>query len=190
MAEFKIAKVTALPGSPVADTMYVVKGALDTNAKLYVTSSAGTAVEVFDDALVASMIADAIGTATNTSLTLVADIAARDALVLDTNAIVLVADATGDATVNAGAALYFYDSVGDTFTKVAEYESMDVILSWANIQDKPTSTVAAIDQAVTDSHTHSNKSVLDLLTVSGGVLQYDGANVDTDTVTQWTSTDW
>lgn len=54
-----------------------------------------------------------------------ADIAARDALVLTKNTFVFVADASADATVDAGAALYFYNLATTSYTKVAEYESMD-----------------------------------------------------------------
>jgi hypothetical protein len=37
-------------------------------------------------------------------------------------------------------------------------------VAWANISNKPTSTVANIDSAVTDSHIHSNKALLDSYT--------------------------
>lgn len=188
MANFQVYKVTALPVSPVADALYLVKGVSDTNAKLYATTTAGVAVEVFDDALVASMISDAISSATNLAINYVADIAARDALTIAANAMVYVADATGDNTVTSGGALYFYNSATDAFVKVAEYESMDVVLDWDNIQNKPTSTVSQIDQAVTDSHTHSNKSTLDLISATGGFLYYDGSKVDT--VTAWGETSW
>lgn len=53
-----------------------------------------------------------------------ADIAARDALELTKSSFVMVADATGDATVTAGAALYFYNLGADSYTKIAEYEGM------------------------------------------------------------------
>ncbi len=62
-----------------------------------------------------------------------ANIAARDALVLTKTSFVMVADATGDATVNSGAALYFYNKVGSTYTKIAEYESMDLTIPNLNI---------------------------------------------------------
>lgn len=64
---------------------------------------------------------------------IVADIAERDALSTDFhNSPVLVIDATGDTTVAAGAALYFwYDPDGDgalpeSWNKIAEYESLDI----------------------------------------------------------------
>lgn len=57
-----------------------------------------------------------------------ADIAARDALVLSKNSFVFVADASADATVDTGAALYFYNLATTSYTKVAEYESMDFVI--------------------------------------------------------------
>lgn len=38
---------------------------------------------------------------------------------------------------------------------------MDLILSWNNINGRPTSAVADIDDAVTKRHTHANKALLD-----------------------------
>lgn len=50
---------------------------------------------------------------------------------------VYVKDATGDATVGSGGAYYLWD--GAAWIKTGESESMDVVLSWPNIQDKPAS---------------------------------------------------
>lgn len=99
-----------------------------------------------------------------------ADITARDALtdVIDSQ-LCWVIDASDDATVTSGAALYLSTVSGQivTWTKMAEVESMDLVVNWADIQNKPSSTVAQIDQAVTDSHTHSNASVLNGLSSNG-----------------------
>ena len=67
--------------------------------------------------------------------------------------------------------------------KTAEAESMDVVLKWSGLQDKPTATVLEIDDAVSKKHEHANKAaVLDKLGVSDDKLQFDGAAVDSDTV--------
>ena len=94
----------------------------------------------------------------------VADIAARNALTgVNTGDLCWAKDATSDNTVTAGAACYIAEvtpgaSEGDpdvvTWTKVAEAESMDVVLQWSSIQGKPTSTVADIDDAVERKHSH------------------------------------
>ena len=103
------------------------------------------------------------------------------------NALYLVVNATGDATVAAGAALYFYDKASTTYTKLSEYESMDVVTAWASITGRPASTPAAIDAAVGAAHTHANMAVLNGLTDSGGTLRYLGVAVNKP---DWTATDW
>lgn len=92
------------------------------------------------------------------------DIAARDALTPVSGMRVHVIDATGDSTVNLGWAEYLY--TGSEWTKVAEKESIDVVLAWANIQNKPTSSVTNIDDAVAKRHAHSNAAILDATTAS------------------------
>jgi len=114
--------------------------------------------------------------------------------------LVWVNDASADATVTSGWAIYRkkvdttpasldYTIVNDVpettegagdgrtagWTKVSESESLDVVVDWANIQNKPSSTVAQIDQAVADDHTHANKSTLDLITYNSttGNLAYN-----------------
>lgn len=44
--------------------------------------------------------------------------------------------------------------------------SISVNVNWSDIANKPSSTVSAIDLAVTNSHTHTNKSILDATTAS------------------------
>lgn len=122
----------------------------------------------------------------NTSTHIAADIAARDAL-KDTEELKAgdkcwVIDASTDDTVTKGAALYIVESIsGDpatpTWKKISEAESLDTIIKWADIQNKPTSTVADIDDAVTKKHEHTNKAVIDELTegtTGDGKLLYKG----------------
>ena len=40
---------------------------------------------------------------------------------------------------------------------------MDVIVDWANITNKPVSSAASIDDAVSLKHSHTNKTQLDLV---------------------------
>ncbi|MDE7065367.1 MAG: hypothetical protein K2O70_07860 [Desulfovibrionaceae bacterium] len=114
----------------------------------------------------------------------VSDIAARDDIAAPkVGDQAWVIDATADSTVSKGGAKYIYQSEEAGWVKTAEAESMDVVLKWANVQDKPTATVLEIDDAVTKKHDHANKAdVLDKLGVSGGKLQLDGADVNSDTV--------
>lgn len=177
MANLKIRKVNTLPGTYEGSTLYMVKHATNPNLfDLYLSTTDGTSVRhIITQSDISSMITSAVA-AFNT-VEVVADIAARNALVLTANAQVLVLDATGDSTVTTGAALYVYDYATTTWHKVSEFESLDVVLEWASIQNRPTSTVAQIDQAVSDSHTHANKALLDLLSQTSGHLYYNGQPV-------------
>jgi hypothetical protein len=169
MADLKFYKVSALPGTLEPDAFYFVPstgpgGGLF--AESYLTDASANPRLIGNTAMIQELVA----TANGIELQLVADIAARDALTLSMNSIVLVQDASADATVNSGAAMYFWDNAGTTFIKVTEFESLDVVVDWADITNKPVSTIAAIDQAVADSHTHANKPILDALTDSGSGL--------------------
>ena len=181
MAQLKISKVTALPGVLEASTLYLVADAVRTNdVNIYVSDSTGTAAKhVPTFAELETMVDGKIttGLAAASSLKVVADITARDALAPVIATMALVLDATGDATVLVGAATYVYDPVGLAWSKISEHESLDVTLTWASITGKPTSAVADIDDAVTKRHAHANASVLDLLSDDTGNLLYNGLPV-------------
>ena len=181
MAALNFFKVTTLPGTLVADSVYFVLNG--SYAETYVTDSSGVGKSVGNTAMIQAV---ASGIGGQSQVQVVADIAARDALTLTENTMVLVVNAIGDPSVTTGAALYVWVQSTTSYTKVAEYESMDVVLQWANIQGKPTSTAAQIDTAVTEAHTHSNKTFLDKIGETGGLMTYNGASV----ATQWGSTDW
>lgn len=103
----------------------------------------------------------------------VADIDERDALEnILTGTVIYVKDATADTSVTLGGATYIYD--GETYAKVAEWESLDLIVNWDDVQGKPVSTVTQIDDAVTKAHVHDNKAVLDTLSKDGNRLALDG----------------
>ncbi|WP_374464154.1 hypothetical protein [Chryseobacterium sp.] len=191
MANLQIFKVNALPEGAglVANAIYYVKngGKFD----VYVTSSAGVATlqNVVTETQVNTIVSQAM--ANVNSATIVTNIAERDALIptLNSNTFVFVQDASADATVDAGAALYLFNNANDTFIKVSEYESMDlnISLDWANITNKPTSTVTQIDSAVATAHTHANKAQLDKIGEDGtGALTYNGQAVSA----QWAATQW
>lgn len=116
----------------------------------------------------------------------VPDIAGRDALPVASLHVgdqVWVIDATADATVTTGAAKYIVQAIsGDpaaaTFKKTGEAESLDVVVHWADVQDKPTNTVADIDYAVNATKTlgAGNHELTYDSSVSGG-LMVDGVAV-------------
>lgn len=178
----KLHKVVSLPGTLEANAIYLRKGGGDTYADLIITDTAGNGVESVSDARINAL----INAANNPEIQLVADITARNALSLTTNSLVLVTDASADTTVTSGAAMYFWDNTGASYVKVTEFESLDVVQDWNQLINKPTSTVAQIDQAVTDSHTHANKTQLDLIGQDGnGCFTYNGSTVNT-----WETVGW
>lgn len=67
-----------------------------------------------------------------------ANIAARDALVLDVGDEVYVIDASGDPTVTSGGAKYIWD--GTAFLKIAEDESFDVTIAPTDLGYTPSPT--------------------------------------------------
>ena len=163
MANFRAEKVLALPDSLTANTIYFVADGVDADLmELYVSTSDGSSARrVPTMADINTAITDAISAPNG--IIVVQDITARDDLGYALpSKMVLVVDATGDGSVLSGAATYVND--GNNWIKIAEHESLDVTLEWASIQNGPTSSVAEIDQAVANSHTHANKGVLDNLT--------------------------
>ena len=86
----------------------------------------GTSVQAFLDGL---------SSAGGAGAKVVPDITARDALTSTEGLIAYVVDATGDITVKTGGASYIYD--GSNWIKISEFESMDVLVDWTDIQNKP-----------------------------------------------------
>ena len=176
-------QVTTLPGTLTPSTFYFV--ANGTYAESYLTDAAGVAKSIGNSAMINALID--VRLADFNTLEVAANITERNALAsgAQRNFTVLVADATDDATVSSGAALYVWKEVGATWVKVAEYESMDVVLQWSNLQGKPTSSPTEIDEAVSASHTHANKALLDGLSSDS-----DGLMVNGNYVQSWTTTNW
>lgn len=172
-----ISRVNALPGILAAETIYLVK--TGTELTLTVTGNTGEVVATtVSKADVDTAISTAIGSLDmSNSVEFAANIEDRDSLTLTKSTFVYVADATSDETVSAGAAMYLYDFATTTWHKVTEYESLDLGLSWDNIDGKPVSSVEAIDDAVSKRHSHDNMDVLDLLTAPDGKLKYNGEDV-------------
>lgn len=176
MATYRIFKETALPGTLQPHAIYLVAPAARPDyVEMYVTGAVATTVKrIIDEAHVQEMIDASVSGVGG--IEVVSDISARNALTPTTNLQVLVLDATGDATVASGAATYVYRLSNDTWYKISEAESQDVVQSWANITGKPDSSAAAIDTAVANSHTHANKTQLDKVGEDGnGDFTYNGS---------------
>lgn len=168
----KFRKVTALPSVYEGSTMYMVADSVNAALfEMYLSSSDGLSVRhLLNKSEIQTMISTSVAgsIAGMGTMSVVSNIAARNALAPATTSMALVLDATADTSVAVGAATYVYDAATTTWIKVAEYESMDVVLQWSNIVGRPTSTPAQIDTAVTNTHTHANKPVLDGLSIEAG----------------------
>lgn len=187
MATFKIFRETVLPSTLEPYALYVIAPTTKPNyIELYATNPAGTAVKrIMQDTDVQALI-DASLTGLN-SIEVVNTIADRNALNPTTNKQVLVIDASADSTVESGSATYIYRVSTSSWVKISESESMDVVLNWANIVGKPTSSVVNIDDAVTKRHEHSNKTQLDKVGENGsGQFTYNNQLP----VIAWSSTEW
>lgn len=190
MAQVKFHAVNALPGTRDANALYLV---LNGNyVETYATNAAGDAKMIGNTAMINTLADARIATALadRNLVEIVADIAARNALATGAqrNLLVLVENATGDATVAAGAALYAWKEAGATWSKLTEYEGLDVSMSWANISGKPASSPAQIDAAVTNSHSHANAAYLAKIGESGGALTYNGALITG--AADWSTVNW
>ena len=184
MTTYTVHKVTALPSKLAANSIYFVASGND-HTEIYVTGKSASKVRrVINEADVKRLInaaTDKLG-----ALEIVANIAARDAMSLSANAMVLVLDASADSTVKAGAATYAYRHSDTSWTKISEAESLDLALSWANLTGKPTSTAAEIDTAVGNAHGHANLSELKKIgQAPNGTMQYDGVDLVTSGTAAW-----
>lgn len=176
MAQLKIRRMTALPGTLEAHTVYMIAPAARPDyVEIYVTGTAGTIIKrVISEDDVKLLISDAFAAARE--LKIVDGIAERDALVPTKAEYVYVVDATADTSVLSGGATYLYRPDYYTWIKISEAESLDVAATWASLTDKPSSTPAEIDDAVSKIHTHSNKTQLDKIDEDGdGQFTYNGA---------------
>jgi hypothetical protein len=108
----------------------------------------------------------------------VADIDARDALETFAGLHALVLDATDDATVESGGAEYIHN--GTAWIKTSELNNLDTVITWANIQNKPTIITSVLGLTDTPNTfggyagkvlaVNSNETALEFLDVYTGDL--------------------
>ncbi len=179
----RIHQVTTLPATLEADALYLVLNG--TFCETFVTDNSGVGRLVGNSTMINQLITDA--TAALSGFLFVADIAGRDGLSPTSNQLALVTDASADASVDSGAAMYAYSLTDDSWTKITEFESFNenVVLDYNNLQNAPTSTAAAIDSAVAQSHTHTNKTQLDLIGGTATDPTYNGLPVSVLATNNW-----
>lgn len=187
----QISKVNALPAANArqANTMYLVGNTENADSlEIHMTSSDGAAtLHVPTKTEISAMIGGQIASFNN--IRVVPTYADMAALVAENRSmVVMVLDATGDATVTVGGAAYVLQATGTTqaptadFYKIYEFEALteNFVLNWSAIVGRPTSSAAAIDDAVSKAHTHANLSTLDGLGENqNGDLTLNGVAVGT-----------
>ncbi|MEM4958985.1 MAG: hypothetical protein QXX12_03815, partial [Nanopusillaceae archaeon] len=176
MAVLTFHKVTALPQQLQPNSVYFVSvPAKPEYMEVYVTGTTASVVKrVLNENDIRALIQAEL--AGFQKILIVANIEERDNLNPTTAIFVLVLDASDDPTVESGSASYIYNPSTQQWIKIAEYESMDLILSWDKIEGRPTSPPSAIDDAVAKRHMHANKTQLDKVGEDAqGNFQYGGA---------------
>ena len=168
----QISKVSALPAvaSRKANTMYLVGDVAHPDSlEIHMTSSdAAATLHVPTKSEITAMIGGQIASFNNVRV--VATYADMAALVAENRSmVVMVLDATGDATVTTGGAAYVLQATGTveapaaSYYKIYEFEALteNFVLNWSAIVDRPAFGPAAIDDAVAKAHRHDNMSLLD-----------------------------
>lgn len=182
----RIERVLSLPETLEPSTMYIARSEHEGLVEVHFTNLDGSSSrKVIGKTEIESMVNTAIAGFNN--ILIATNIADRNSMTLERNSLVLVLDATGDEGVSNGAALYIYNYLESEFIKVSEFESLDLNLTWDNIQDKPNSSPAQIDAAVDNSHMHENMSSLQKIGEDGqGNLTYNGSGINANvTISDW-----
>lgn len=183
----KFFRETALPSPLLPNSVYLITEAGNvTHAEMYIVGNKASDVRrIYNKSDIEVLIRQLM--AGYGKIQVVATFAELDAVDTLSFNYVYVQDASGDPTVGSGGATYVWDTVTSKWIKQSEAESMDIVQSWAAIQGKPNSTVAEIDSAVAQKHTHTNMTQLNKINQDGeGNMTYNGKVV----TTEWLSTAW
>lgn len=158
--KIRFERLNELPETVQPSTMYIIKNPNRADlVDLYFSNIHGSGTQrVYSSEDIQNYVDYQVGGISN--IEVVANIAARDALVPSRTVVALVTDATGDNTVRSGAATYLYNPTNYQWVKIAEFESVDVTFQWSALENKPISTAEAIDQTVIAKHAHSNSALL------------------------------
>ena len=148
-------RLNALPTQWIPDSIYFIKNYSPTDpiADLYITDMAGNPLRVGNADLTQELIATFFHD--KRIFKIFDDIAQRDQYIQsnpDYAQLFLVVDASDDPNVSSNSAFYGYRPAftghdAEVFF-ISDFESQNISLNWSNIENRPSSTVEAIDLAV------------------------------------------
>ena len=201
-----IKRVLNKPVAPFdPSTMYITQGTSPSRCELYFSDATGATLRnpITEDEATAIISSQLSGFS---NIHAVADITARNALALTASGMVMVADAfvaaepANNAYVSTPgtAAMYMFNAnavaPAPEWTKIYEFEGMDVQLLWANLVDKPLSSVADIETAVALQHDHGTNldqlPVLDGLGINGATGNLVFNNVELAAGSPMDASEW
>lgn len=148
-------RLNAVPTQWIPDSIYFIKNYSPTDpiADLYITDMAGNPLRVGNADLTQELIATFFHD--KRIFKIFDDIAQRDQYIQsnpDYAQLFLVIDASDDPDVTSNSAFYGYRPAftghdAEVFF-ISDFESQNISLNWSNIENRPSSTVEAIDLAV------------------------------------------
>lgn len=148
-------RLNAVPTQWIPDSIYFIKNYSSTDpiADLYITDMAGNPLRVGNADLTQELIATFFHD--KRIFKIFDDIAQRDQYIQsnpDYAQLFLVIDASDDPDVTSNSAFYGYRPAftghdAEVFF-ISDFESQNISLNWSNIENRPSSTVEAIDLAV------------------------------------------
>lgn len=175
---FSIVRLDALPSTLAANTMYVIRESGGTRVRLTFTgndpSKVASTIGVND---VNSIITTALESFT--SIYVFATYADMLTARPTANVLGFVKDARGDVNVSTPTATYVYEASANKWhLSSAAQGGGSQTVNWSEIIGRPSASVASIDLAASQTHTHTNMSVLNLMGVNAaGKLTYNGVQV-------------
>lgn len=176
-----ITRVAALPATLAPNNIYIVRSTDGKKATLVFTGErAEIVVSTFNESDALTLVDGYMeGHATVLAFATYADMLASAPTV---TTYAYVRDASGDPQALHASASYVYDTVSRKWVFAPGSNAAGGSAKWSDIEGRPTSTPAAIDAAVSNAHSHTNKTILDGLGENQGKLTFGGANVSPVTV--------
>ena len=175
---FSIVRLDALPSTLAANNMYIIRESGGTRVRLTFTGDDPTKVA---STIGVNDVNNIVTTALEsfTSVYVFATYADMLAARPTANVLAFVKDARGDVNVSTPSATYVYESSsGQWLLMPGAQGGGSETVNWTEIIGRPSASVESIDLAASQTHTHTNMNVLNLMGVnSSGKLTYNGVQV-------------